>query len=241
MAMIGNLAFKTKGLVPTIPQERGIDPSEFLATYQTCRLPLKDVPSGNMFVFRVIDTREEHPADSLDEVRAEVIEDLRLVKAYEVARKHADDLRDNAMMLKSLKDAFEADQDLAATKTTPGGGYSEPDAFSRLRTGMGAAVRPTPLTFVSAAVGRVPNDVVDEIFNMASCEDKAHSYALPQRAAHLVAEFVEHQKGRIDEFDAARDRMAQSISEKRISEAIRDWLTPSNIKLRTGFAQVQTK
>ena len=79
------LVFRTKAIVPEVPKEKGINPADYLAEWQTCSFPVFDPETEDLFVFRVAESEPGHPAKSVDEVRDRVVEDLRLLRAYDVA------------------------------------------------------------------------------------------------------------------------------------------------------------
>lgn len=237
---IRTIPFRNKVLVPRVPTGKDVDPSNYLALYQTSRYPLSDT-SGNVYILRVIDARDEHPPASVDEVRANVISDLRLLAAFDVARQHALKLIELVKQEgKTFREAFDQYDAIASAKNLPGG-FFEPPPFSKVPSGLGAIGRKTNSTFVQGNVGRIPNEVVDALFDMEGAAEKFASFEMPERAAMLVTEFLGLTRGREDEFEKIRERIAQSLADQRQQAALREWFKPENIQHRTGFAWVTTK
>jgi hypothetical protein len=226
------LAFRNKALVPTIPDDAQ-DRQDYLALHQTARYPLKDT-MGNLYLFRVIEARDSHPPDTLEEVREKIVTNLRLKKGYDAAKTRAESLRQAALQAKGLKEAFDADAELNELKTSAGVTYVEPDPFARVRESQAASGRTSPRTFVPI-LGNVPNEVVDQLFALEFAAEKIETFELPDRASVMAAEWVESRRGREDEFEALRATLAAGLAKVRQDAAVRDWLDPEKIRLRNGF------
>jgi hypothetical protein len=233
---LNTLAFRTQSIVPTIPNDRTVNPSDFLATFQTCRYPLTDA-DGHVYVFRVIDGRLGHIAESVDEVRDRVIADLRLQGAYERALARAESLRSCASST-GLGEAYESDAELAALKNTPrgaGSGYFEPPPFSRATRGQVARGRETQTVSIGGGVGSVPAEVVAQCFALAAAEDKTAVIELRDRPCAMVVVLVEAEPGYVDEFQGMRVSLVEQMSRLRAQDAIADWLNPEQIRARNAF------
>ncbi|MCH7840614.1 MAG: hypothetical protein IID38_10325, partial [Planctomycetes bacterium] len=68
MRSFASLAFLTKVAVPKVPTEEGVNAAEYMALFQTGPYALTDIGSGNLYVFRPVDVRPGHSAESVDEV-----------------------------------------------------------------------------------------------------------------------------------------------------------------------------
>ncbi len=238
-----SLAFRNEAIVPQVPQDEPGASTDYLALFQTSPLPLTDVTSGNMYAFRVVESRPGGPPKSLDEVREQVIADLRLKQGYESAKKRAGSLQACAA-IDPLRDAYEADPDLAVFRETGEGaktGYFEPAPFTRLARTSASKGRPPEGTFVGGGLGRLPNEVVDACFALADAPQKSKVLEVPSRAAVLIVEWVETIPAGEDEFNGMRKQLVTQLSDERWRQFVSDWLDPDKIRARTGFALTQTR
>ncbi len=230
------LAFLTKGLVPEIPSGEGVTRADYTAMFQPSQYPLTGA-AGSTFLFRVIDARESHRPESVDEVRDRVVDDLRLLRGFEAAREHAEMLQINAISL-GLKGAYDEDQelvDLLEEGEQPTSGHLTPAPFARVSRYTAARGRPELGTYVSGGLGRLPNEIVDQCFVLEESNERVAVMNLDDRAAVLVVEWVETQRGRIDEFAEFREQLATQMAEFRYRAALVEWLDPENIRTRNGF------
>ncbi len=231
------LAFRTQAIVPKVPTEEGTNPGDYLATFQTSPFPVTDVASGNLYVFRVIDARPGHVPESVDEVREEVVADLRLARAFGAAKARAESLR-QCMSYQSLKEAYEADLELVDLKEKPGGvgsGYFEPPPFSRVPKHMASRGRPAAGVFAGMGLGNLPNETIDECFALDHAADKTKVIELVERPAVILVEWVETKPAPEDEFNSLRKKLSEELADARWREAVADWLDPKNIQARAGF------
>lgn len=232
------LAFRNRAMVPKVPTGEGVIAADYLSLHQTCQCPLTDRASGNLYVFRVIEAKPGHPPESVDEVRDDVIADLRLVQGYETARKRAESLR-QCMSYETLKEAYEADPDLTAFKASGEGassGYFEPPPMSRVLKHQASRGRPAEGAFAGIGIGNLPNDVVDAFFALEQADEKTKVVELADRPAAMVVEWVETKPAPEDEFNSFRKQLVQQLADARWRSAVSDWLDPEQIRARTGFA-----
>ncbi len=233
---LGTLAFRGQGVVPQIPLEEGVNVSDYLADYQTCRYPIKDL-DGNIYIFRVVDTHAGHVPESVEEVRDRVIADLRLKAGYEIAAARAESLRSCAESM-TLVEAYESDAELVALKDTEFGGesgYFDPLPFSRTTENQDPITSAGVGRDIGSGVGVVPREIVEKMFALADAEHKTQVFELPERATVMVVEWLETKQADGDEFAEKRESLAQRISMARMGGVIRDWLDPEQIRARNGF------
>ncbi|MGB2987928.1 MAG: hypothetical protein WBE26_18825 [Phycisphaerae bacterium] len=233
------LAFRTQGIVPIIPNDRNVNPLDYLAMFQTCRYPLTD-PGGSVHIIRVIDAREGHVPDSIDEVRERVLGDLRLQQGYETAKARAESLRSCTSSI-TLQGAYESDLELVALKDTEqgaGSGFFEPPPFGRASLYQAAAGRTTPTTYIGGGVGPVPIEIMEECFALADADDKTKVIELKEQARVMVVTWVDTQPGHADDFEDMRVSFVQQMSSARLQAAIADWLNPEQIRARNRFELV---
>ncbi|HYE62482.1 MAG TPA: hypothetical protein VD997_10860 [Phycisphaerales bacterium] len=83
--------------------------------------PLADMASGNRYYVNVLDWRAESPADSLEEVRGDVVRDLKLKAAYDQLVRQLDDLKSQAISsgLDAVAAQYPTPAPLGATDPTP--------------------------------------------------------------------------------------------------------------------------
>jgi len=233
------LPFLTESMVPTVPKDAQ-NRSEYTATYETYTYPMTDQDGGHMFVFRVVGSEDGHPADSLDEVRDEVVADLRLLRAFEKAKAQAETLRSSAIE-KGLKAAYDADKKLVALRDTPAGknsGYVEPPAFSRLRTYQ-AATGPSPQgTFLGGGLNLVPNRFVTDCFALADKPDKIAVMPIEERADVFVVQLVKLNPPTEKEFADTRETVLTQMQSEDWRVVLSNWLNPEQIRARTAMKLV---
>jgi hypothetical protein len=226
------LVAQNEFLVPKVPDDPGLNTAEYLALFETCPYPVKNRLSGSMYVFRVVEGRKGRPAESIDEVRDEIIADLRLKKAYGIAKGRA-----QAVLAcdpeSPLKELMEADPELVSLKDE-GVTYAEPTPFGRTPSYMRAQDRPESV-LVFGGVGELPSAVVDELFRMEYAGEKRAMFELPDRATVMVAEWKNTERPDDLAYLDLREALERELEERRWAEVLRDWLEPENVRARNEF------
>jgi len=232
----GSLAFSSKPIIETVPKEAGSSANDFLALYQTCELPIVDSNRQFYYIFRVVDSQPGRPANSLDEVREQVIADVRLAHAMEVAKKRAEHLTQG---YDTIEDAYELDPDLAAFReseaTGIASGYFDPDPFPRVSRGDAMAGRSGQGVWAGVGLGVLPPDIVAKCFALETADSKIGVFPLPERAAVLLAQWVETIRANEDEFNDLRNTLKTQLAGSLFRDTVVEWLTPEKIRARTGF------
>ncbi len=237
----GAAAFNNEAIIPAIPKGEKINTSDFLAKFQTAPFTLNDSRTGNVYIFRVIDSRPGGPAQSVDQVRDQVIADLKLQKGFETAKARAQSL---STCTEPLKEAYEADPDLAAFRETGEGaktGFFEPPAFARNGQGAAWRARPESGVFVGGGLGKLPNDTIDAIFALAHAHDKIAVFELPERASVMTVEWVATEPAREDEFASTRKTLASQLADNRWRDLVNEWFDPEKIRARSGFDLIRNR
>jgi hypothetical protein len=236
--MFPALVFKNEALVPEIPENTGPGGDSYLAVYQTSRVPVRNAQTGNYYVFRVVGSEAAHAPASLPEVRDQVLADMRSAKGFETAKQRAQAIR-NALGTQPLQTAADADAELSKLKesnTSVPAGYYEPEPFPRVSRYQVANGRPPQGIYAGVGIGRLPNHVVDSIFQLAESEAKADVFELPERNVVLVVEAVELVRAPEDEINPLKDELEGQLAEARWREAVASWLDRKQLHARTGFS-----
>jgi hypothetical protein len=233
-ALIG----RSEGFVPEIPKDQNVGSTDYYAMFQTCPFPVSDAETGNVYVFRAIGARPGRPAESVAEVRDELIEDLRLLRGYEAATARGESLHESMVAGgTSLREAFDADPALMAMADTAEGevaGYVDPPPFSRVPKFQASQGRPDAGIYIGG-LGIVGNDVVDQCFALGDAAVPTSVMPIPNRALVLVVEFVETNPPVRDEFDELREQLGGQLAMVRRFDALSAWLDPERIQARSGF------
>lgn len=228
----GDLAFRSEGVIPSVPEDAGSQASDYLAHYQTCPYVLKDL-LGNVYLFRVIETKPAHVPEDLQEVRDRVVADLRLLAAYDEAKDRAVTLR-NCTQDVDLKQAYENDEALTAISSGRGG-FFDSGLVSRLTESDLRQPELPDRTYVGGGIGWIPRSYIDQWFALEYAEPPSMVQELPDRASVMVVEWIETQPARIDEFESMRTRVATAVRGARSDAAISDWFDPDQIRARNEF------
>ena len=222
------LAFLVQGL-QEIPKDPPFDLSLYLSQWQSSPITLSD-DDGNVYVFRVIDVAAGHAPESVDEVREQVVADLRLLHGMDRAEQAGKQFAEN-VGTSGLKAAWDADTELADQVTPDDGGYSVAPRFARSFMGRKNMV-PT--------LGVVPDSFMDEAFEMARKldEDGGITPAV-ERVPGLAEVVVFSPMGYFPiyerDYDAQRRMLRQQFARQQAMELIFDWLDPQQIRERNQF------
>lgn len=224
---VADLAFSVQGLA-AIPTGPGADPSMFLAKYQPSPLALAE-RTGNTYLFRVIGSKDERPAETLDAVREQVAADLRNVRGFEIAREYGQRLA-AAVTGDGLKAAYEADEEL---KVSAPSAYFTPPPFGKPKMAGGGKAFPV---FVSG-LGQVETDFVETCMALEkAASPRVAVLAEEALATVVVVEWVESTPVRLDEYGKRRDQLIAQASQESMSRSMGQWLDPQRVRDRNGFA-----
>ncbi len=231
-----DLAFRSEAVVDRIPRDAEVDRAEYTSLFQTSPYVLKD-STGNLYVFRVVDSKPKHIAESVAEVREQVVEDLKLAKGMAIALARAEGLRSCSPDV-SLQEAFESDAELMGMEGS-GVGFAESSPVARYTTSEITSGQRNPTKYVGIGIGAVPSEIVDKWFQLEGGWERTAVYELKDRAAVMVVEWTESQPARIDQFEQQREQLATQMKTARQAQAISDWFKPDNIRARNQFKVVE--
>jgi hypothetical protein len=237
---LARLAFQSQGVVPF---PRDASPMDYLARYQPCRYLLRSKrEQGSGFIFRVVDVRDPRPAESIDEVYKDVVNDLRTQRGFEAARARAQALMDAARETGSLDAAFQANDELKSMSeerlTSSLVRFVSPPPFARLDLNAPPAERNQKFVKIEG-LDNIPRDLAERLFELSENPDPLTIIDLPAWPAVLVVQWHESLPGRQDEFEKLRGDISQGLMIDRRIAALRDWYNPEKIRARNDFKQVQ--
>lgn len=179
-------------------------------------------PDGAAYAFRVVAVQANHEPASIDEVKGQVMTDMKRAKAFEVARDLARRLLDAAER-RDLKDAA---ADLKV-KTADSDWVPQEQFFQ-----LGQQVVTMPPSLPGVGVNRV---VAGECFRMVTEKKRLTLVTLADEKAVVVIELLGHKPPREALFDLVRPRLALSVSRQLVSEALRQALEPESIQRRMAL------
>jgi len=234
------LAFLNQGVMPKIPQDAP-NRGDYVALYETCPYPMADPIRGHRLIFRVIETQAGRAAESLQEVRDQVVADLRLVAAYEEAQARAESLRSCAVG-EGLQEGYDTNLELVALRDTPEGadsGFIQPPAFSRLRKYQASTGRPEKGVFVGGGLGVMPNWAVDKCFALAHATERVTVLPVPDRGDVIVAELVQVNPPVVEDFIETRKELLGELTAQQWRDVLQNWMDPEQIRARNGMELVR--
>lgn len=227
-----DLVFRVQGVVP-MPTERGVDASLHIALGQSCAVPVID-RNRNIYIYRVIDVKPAGPVDSVDEVREDVIRDLRLLRGYERAREEADDFY-ASITDDGLRVALDLSESLEMLLEPPSG-YFSPAPFARRRKGSSNWASHRNRAPRVAGMQLAPA-FIDEVFALADLpEGEQTSLLVDEKLATIViVEYIDLTVMGADEFEKERGKLLAQINRQAITQAVSQWLDPVRIRDRNDF------
>ena len=234
------VVFNVEGLtpIPTGEDAVGVDLSAFMSLHQTCRYPMHDL-DGNIYLFRPVEVDHEGPARNLDEVRDQVVADLRIVRKYETAQALAKKIHERALV-SGLQAAWEEDpslQEMVDRYNDTGddrirqAGYHASILVARRQLSGGPVKKTTKIGEVTEAF----LDACFEMRGMKSDEPRLRMIPIPDSATVVVAEWTKDVPLDVQRFASLRDTVAQYMQRQRSMDYMSSWLDPRQIKARNQF------
>ena len=243
-----SLMVQVEPIVGEMPTGQGVNPDNYLALLETAVVPFRGV-DGEWYVIRVIDVKDKHPAENLAEVRDRVEKDLRTLKAYEAAKRHAETLLaalpglEDTEEANRLQQALDANEALQTVIASPGGTRVkafEPEPFGRVDERSMARGRQSggmmSGSYVSPEFGFLPYPAIDEIFTLGEGgEGSTGVIEVKDNASVFVVEWVGLEPCREDQYEDQREMiMRQMMAFGRFS-AMNDWFNSENLQKRCGL------
>lgn len=233
---LANLAFLIQGLAE-IPTEERHDPSLFVSRYQFSSHILRD-SEGDFYLFRVTDVEPPHSPKTLDEVRDQVVADLRLKRGFEAARDALEALKQQASEDGSLTQAWDQDDSLKTRLEDPNSHFIGPVPVTRAALGFGTDKR-----YVSG-VGLVSGEFVERCFALGEdghTEPALAVLEIPDFARVALVEWEETNHLISAIYFAQHDAIAGQLLQPRLRRMVQDWLDPKQIRIRNGYEVPQRK
>ncbi|MBE3097344.1 MAG: hypothetical protein IMZ44_09480 [Planctomycetes bacterium] len=180
-------------------------------------------PDGEAFAFRVTAFQANHEPASLEEVKDQVIADLKRAKAFEIARAEGRKLLDEAEK-KGLKDAADA----LKVKT------ADSEWVSRERfISFGGQVMAIPASLPEVGADRA---VVSECFRMAMESKKLTLVSLAEEKRVVVAELLGRKPPREALFEGLRPALVDQVRRELGGKGFREAINMASIERRMGVA-----
>lgn len=233
--LFSNAVFNVQGIV-SMPDDPDVDRSQFLALHQTYPSALTD-NDGHTYLFRVVAVDPAHTATDVADHRDQVIEDLKLQRAFDEASAQAEQLATESRAA-GLAPAWQAAEGLQAQAT--GAALLTPVAFPR----EGYPGSGIPFKGWITDIGAVGEPFMDACFALTELEtDGPRITTIEMRDSGdpmvVVAEWISTEPVYQDTFLIRRVGIAQRIRSQRQQRLAADWLDSDNIRTRAGFEPPQ--
>lgn len=248
------LAMRVKGILVKDPNDglpalNVMEPAPVVISSQKDQLTGEDTPYA-AYLFRVLQVAPSAPPESLEPIRAQVIEDWKSVQAHALAQKHAESLAARARQVglaQAVEEATELKEILAAADQAA----SQPAATSAPATQYAQNLQPaTPMQFtrqfgvVQRAGGSpamVPRGVPTAVFNVADTPtDEANPHRVVSVAAAHEQQWIVAQLNEVKPlyqvpFEGQLARAIQTTENRDRQRFVMEWMAPENVKERAGF------
>lgn len=247
---VSELALRVKGLLAKDPADGKpvlnlLEPAPVMLSQKLDPQSRKGSPH-QAFLFRVIQLAPSGPPGSVDEVRTQLVPDWKLSQAHELAGQHATQLAAKARAVgvrAAVAQATELKDILAAAEKNPPPAVDPtapaPPTPKYVDNFQAYSAEFTRQAGVVLRVGRVP-EIVKALFARADtpvAEGARRVQASPvaRQNKWLVAEVTGVKPIFREPFETQLAQTLKTNRQRDIQRFATDWLTPQNIKGRTGF------
>jgi hypothetical protein len=243
-------AFNVEGLATDANLENSLkvnQPSPVFVTYRV-NATGKSEPYQAV-VFRVTGVKPAAPPDSIEQVRARLVENVRMEAAFVRAGNSAKAIASMARK-SSLDEAVAQADDLRAilSEADESKAADEPEVEPQTRLAERTGYLDMLTPFSPPDFGRLPTLIrgirsqllTDRIFELDTAEsDDGGVVVVPAADKHawLVAERVELQPLYDGEFELARQGLEQQAAQTKFRSFQFEWCLPENVKKRAGYVQ----
>jgi hypothetical protein len=250
------MAFRVKGLHTPVKD----DPAPVLNLYEPSPVMVQSRMDANRqqapykaFIFRVIAVKPAGPPASIDEVRAKVIENLKVLAAFSRAETYARAIAERThevgmeMAVAEQPEILNLYTGVATQPSAPAA--TQPTAeIERAIKLMQPFIPPGGFRRTPGRVMDVPRSTKlhEEIFRLAdapfSSTMPAHRLVVVPAARDrkwIVAELLDVKPLYEAEYEQARDQRLQQTGSQVVRTFTSAWFDPSNVFQRTGFVPAQ--
>lgn len=226
------VAFMVPGLSATREDDK-LRARFFRNIWETCSEPLTDA-AGHAYVFRTIAARPAQPPASFEDVRDDLVTDLRRLRAYEKAERLVRDLIDNTGD-KDLEAAFDGSPELISKLARSALRILTPFPRAELAPYGPDGLRP----FMVPGLGR-DEEFIDLCF---ASPDEEHYVKIHERKQ--FGQWVILQRHKIipvnrAEFDEQRETAQGQLMRKAFTDFRQEWLAAENIRKRVAWVPAET-
>lgn len=235
------VGFRVEGLV-TPPESRAANDGPYLSLYQTAPYVFLNSITKKTYLVRVVDRIKSHVPEKVEEMRQEVIEDLRLLAGLKRAESYADDIVKAVHEGGSMEEAYKKMGDTTEIRKKAVYYLDKKTTFPLMHlffTRYGITEEP-PRPFISGGVGYIPAEVGEKIFALQTQDIGCERYVLEAEPAVLAVHWLELQPGDQKAFQDFVKSNFQLMTNTRAETVARQWADPKAIEARTRFAY-QTK
>lgn len=227
-------AFLVEGIAD--PPEQGTEQHRyFRKPRETCGVPFADT-KGNAFVFRTVEIRPKQAPASLDLVRERLINDARIVHAYERAGEYAKALRERAAT-QGLEAALRNSEELKGLVDDTA--LSRPTPFARKTCIAIPGAAPFVRTSDIPGIGSDP-ELIEAVFAMArdtTTQPAGHVlvWEQPGQRRWLVIELKQILPPTKADYDQYRTQAVAYLRKQRQQELLVGWFDQDQIKTRMNW------
>ncbi|GMU22312.1 MAG: hypothetical protein AMXMBFR13_23980 [Phycisphaerae bacterium] len=206
--------------------------------FETVSEPFVD-SEGNAYVFRTMGARPKRVPESLEQVKDQVIADIRLQRAAEKAEEHARQLAERARQV-GLEQAVQADAELS--KTLGANPVKAPQPFPRRQFynfgGSGQLYPP----FIPEA--GMDEEFIETVFSLAGQSTTTQPVRVvvyePENAQKwTVVELVDTIPVLQSDYEQKRDQAMGFVLGERRRDFIVNWFSPEQIRARVDWKPAQ--
>ena len=215
-----------------------------LALYQTAPSVLLD-EHNNLYLYRVIKVEKRRPPDSIEEVRDQVIADVRAWRAFEAANAHAQAVRDRVGD-DGLQAAWDAYDGLDAETKTQCGSFFQANPFHRANAeiipGFSFPVIVSDQAGARDEEGNLRHqinkeDLVAGVYDLLQAEggDAVGAIEVPAIESAFVVQLAGLEHLTKADYDGYKQEIRNQMARTRSESLMRAWFSADRIRARCGF------
>ncbi|MCH8912868.1 MAG: hypothetical protein IIA33_04800 [Planctomycetes bacterium] len=235
-----------QGLVESArPDDSSIQ--QALASYQTAPSPLID-EDNNLYLYRIIQVQERHAPTSIDEVRDEIVADLRAQRAFESAKTHAEAIKDR-IGEEDLKTAYEAYDGLEEARKEECSSFFEANPFPKMNPEIFAGFRFPVIVSDKAGARDEDNKLLHQIRNEefvadvfklleSDGEQGVGVIEVPATEKIFVVQLAGVDHVTKPDYENYKKTIQIEIAVSRQSSLLAQWFSAESIRTRCGFKAV---